>query len=434
MYIYIKKKEEREMGIIKLHFLSILLILSTLLLLLVNARTSNTKHSDIESFQFPISKVSKEGYGTLLTTDTIYGGQNGPVSSYRNISGNFFGMITPIRIGNTEINVLIDTGSSYLIIPKQGCQSCSLNKPFYEPSQYSTPIHCASNDCKSISRINDPCNMGQNNDRCYSPFAYSDGTKYIAEVTQDVLNVGNRAIKVIVGGIISDYGAKIQNMRFGIMGIGRSCPTCPPNLIDSISRSTGISNVFGLKLENNYNGIFTVGKPVVNAGETFSFTPINETIYREYVVNIDSISFDAFPINTFSSSKPVQLQSNINPTILDSGTGISYFTTEIYYSIVQMVSLYCSKSPTECSGLINNCFVFKNPLFVQRLPVLNILFSGGARLSVPPEIYTAKIQSNIHCTSFIRSPNHENLIGLSFMKNNYVLFDNENNQIGFLNK
>ncbi|KAF2074295.1 hypothetical protein CYY_004389 [Polysphondylium violaceum] len=345
-------------------------------------------------------------------------------------SGSEFGIVVTIKLNNVTQTLLFDTGSTLVIVPEKRCKSCTEFKTqFYEKGVDTETLKCYSETCNNTKTLPILCG-GIDKDICTFQITYSDGTKYICEMMNDYISILENKIPFVFGSIIADIGKQLPN-SYGILGVGRPCPTCPPTISDNISKYFNIPNILGVRINENYQGKVTIGDPFINGNhEKLSYTPMDSKRSYGYYVNPTKIEI------TKISNRSLILDSQelaLHYFLVDTGSSLTYFSPEIYDRTVRFIRYNCFID-FKCHNIYENCFLISVDRF-QLFPTIRITFKDNVTLEIPPEVYFTKIINGVHCIGIMRgaTPN-KSIIGLSFMRNNYIIFDKENQRIGFVEK
>ncbi|EFA83550.1 hypothetical protein PPL_02615 [Heterostelium album PN500] len=258
--------------------------------------------------------------------------------SISELSGNYIGIITSITFGNITAKLLLDTGSRMLVLPKENCKGCLIKKPYYVPTEKAQLIECSSKECMSITKTLNSCHDRESTGSCLAAITYADGTKWITQSYIDEVIINGSIIpNVLIGAIIGDIGTKQKSMNYGLLGLARcSGDSCLPTIVDSIIKFTGYKNMFGIRVEKDYSGKFTIGEPDLREGESIVYAPLIPSYNEKYFVMPKSIK--VLGIDRVVEV-PTQLMS---PTIVDTGSSISYFSPEIYDLIGNEIGDVCT--------------------------------------------------------------------------------------------
>jgi hypothetical protein len=255
---------------------------------------------------------------------------------------------------------------------------------------------------------------------------------------EENMNKNKAGTRVAFGCTINENNHFYLQEADGIIGLGPGKCTnyyiLKANLIGQLY-SEGIidSPIFSICLGLN-GGFITLGNGNQSSQtESAKFTPIYDKMF--YSVKLENIII---------LGQALQINNEIF-TVLDSGTTISYFPSDIFNRITNLIELFCSQND-KCIGVSYKkfsergiCFVLdKNSLeseFIRTLPDIILTFENNLQYKWTAENYIFNMTSLIHeqlkfCMGFVSWDSNEILLGTSFMHNHNIIFDNFNNRIG----
>jgi hypothetical protein len=205
---------------------------------------------------------------------------------------------TDIAVGSSgsTFRVLVDTGSSNLLLGAAGCDSCGAGGDGYKPE---TAVACASSQCRFCN--NSPgcteCAFQQPfcdaSARCGMGVTYGGGSSAVSGYLANdlVCGFGPTCVNTTISAITAESPARslASNMTGGLLGLAyeyNACnPTCVQTLFAGIVAATGMSNEFAICLTPNKGGRIDMG--VVNpasAGAPFKYTPITHEHWYNFAV------------------------------------------------------------------------------------------------------------------------------------------------------
>lgn len=192
-------------------------------------------------------------------------------------------------------------------------------------------------------------------------------------------------------------------------------------------------NVFSLCLSQQ-GGYFSMGEinSTFHLDNEIQYIPLQSSSY--YAVKINTITIDSDIIN-------VGVNTN---TIIDSGTTIAYFPGSISNRMDENIRKACKDKDcgtfTHLSDL-GECMSFRNTEHMEQaiklLPNITFEFANGVKYIWEPKDYvfnnsiTNKQQYQL-CVGYNQGSGGKVNLGSTWMHNREIIFDKENNRIGFV--
>lgn len=351
-----------------------------------------------------------------------------------------------IGLGNPPqtFNVQIDTGSSLFAVPMQGCKECSHGHNPYDPTKSSsgTVISCSDGNMCSKKQ----CYTGLAGS-CLFNVTYGDHSNIKGALIQDQATFQgistDISVKLVFGGILSELpnnGFQSSNVD-GIFGLayGSERMACLPNCVvppfDVMEKYAGIRDIFSLRLgehhQHSLDGVMTFGGVEPNQTSDPLYTPILEETY--YVVGFDDMEIGGVSIMT--------KRAHYGLTVVDSGTTFLILTKGVYASVKKTFQAHYCHLPYICSD--NNIFdhgkclssASVNISVINEFPKVSLVLEG-VKLTLDPSYYMERIPTihgDIYCLGMVDSGSDSiTILGDTFMKAFYIIFDRENKRIGFI--
>lgn len=358
-------------------------------------------------------------------------------------------------------SVILDTGSSMLAFPCDGCDKCGRHMdPLFKPSNSKTFEwqSCTNgNKCKSGA-----CNSDK---VCTYHQSYTEGSSISGKWFSDYIALGdsscaNPPVQVEMGCHTIETKLFATQKAAGIMGVAFGA-TGHPTVIEALfamgndSKSKLNSKIFSICLSSD-GGMMAVGGQNNNFHHETTlaaYTPITGNHYY-------SIKFDGMfrkPQNILMNNS--LLTQKLDGTwraagvIVDSGTTFTYLSSGLWSSFLKAVQ---KPQGNEFSNLVSSLradYCYKLPLGMKEDGVLeedikthlnNVFPSFLFELSTTnhivewlPSSYFFKHlsqgkPSGLYCIAVADNGSGDVVLGASFMIGLDTLFDRQNNRIGFV--
>lgn len=384
-------------------------------------------------------------HGRLLSDVVLF-----PVGGTANpfLAGIYF---TQISLGTPakEYFVQIDTGSDIMWLNCNPCTACPRSNALgmtlvpYDShtSSTSSPMSCKDPNCDYAVRItNAGCDQSQN---CGYTFRYGDGSTTTGYLVADTLiysalqsnsTLVNTQAKIIFGCGYSQSGDLLtsQNVVDGIMGFGQS----KLSVVSQLSSQGLTPEIFAHCLEGSDRGggLLILGN-VVEPGIVFTPIVASQTHYN---VNMRAISVSGIVLNVDSSAYDT---NNVQGTIFDSGTTLAYLVEPAYVAFVDAIIKGAPNDARLVSEQGTSCFVYSGSVD-DAFPLVTLHFEG-ADMNLKGSHYLIQQADLVnppiwcigwHPVSQSASVNGPRLtiLGDIVLKNQLVVYDLENQQIGWV--
>jgi len=359
------------------------------LLLLAAARTAS-------AMQFRVSR-SAAAYGTSTCTNW----QESTVSAV---------------VGRQALSLLIDTGSTALIVAATGCTTCGV-----------APLWNTANGGVSTSLLTGG-SFGDGSNRW-------TGAVYLTNVSLGTGGLPPTRMRVAAvtaqqGGAPFQANARCTSGQYtyqGILGLGPPANSWVPNT-DSWLAKAGIPAFAVSQCSATTGALFFSDFP-----STEKYTPASETAY--YSVTLNTVST--------SASQPVR--TSVTATLVDTGTTVNMLAGSAFGSVVRALDARNAVSPVlgaSASAFLTGSFCLGStsplPAVVahlnQRLPSLKLSFAGGMTLTAPAvggwlEAYADSRGRSVVCPALVQSIISQNVLGWPFLSVFTVVFNSTS--VGF---
>ncbi|GJD05795.1 Cathepsin E [Galdieria sulphuraria] len=252
-----------------------------------------------------------------------------------------------IKIGGTPFRVQVDTGSSTLAVPMEGCVSCRKTSSKYSSHLQSKTLGCS--ECSSSGA----CCANKMPQACGFFLRYGDGSGAEGALLVDQVQVGNASFVAHFGGM-------------GYPALGCT-PSCIEPLIDSMFRQSKIEqNMFSLCISVRGGHLVLGGYDSNMAASNISFVPMilssPPTFYAVSLggsirVDNEELSLDGF-----------------DKGIVDSGTTLLVISEQAFIQLKNYLQTHYCQVPGLCdyqhSWFDSASCVILEESHLQHLPTL----------------------------------------------------------------
>ncbi|KAL3693322.1 hypothetical protein R1sor_006973 [Riccia sorocarpa] len=342
--------------------------------------------------------------------------------------------------------VQVDTGSDLLWVNCKPCVRCpresNLNIPLnlYDPQGTSTGknISCMSSDCRTLASIS----SSQCVDRsCYYAFGYGDGSTTMGYLVEDVLTfstiVGNNTVKNATANIVFGCGFNQTGTSLttsdravdGIMGFGRQVLSVVSQLADGDFTTNEFAHC--LQGDTGHGGLFVVGD-IQETGLVYTPMVANQFHYN---VNLQRISVGDTMLDIDPDVFAVTSDGG-GGTIFDSGTTLALLADKAFDAFVNQLLAVVSVPYITIAD--TTCFEHSSRDVSSVFPSVTLYFEGGAQMQLKPENYLYRQQVSVSsqwCLAWSSSSSSGldlSILGDIVLKNKLVVYDIENEQIGWM--
>ena len=324
-------------------------------------------------------------------------------------------------------SVILDTGSHFAAFPCVGCASCGAHTdPPFDSSKSSTsrPLPCSA--CEGGVGRRPRCEDG----RCVFEQSYAEGSSWEAVQLEDVLWVGGPslsesddlqlggAVPLVFGCQRSETGLFPLQLADGILGLAMHDFGLMRHLV---ALNLAPANMFSLCFTDT-GGTFAIGgMDLRRHEEVLQFTPLASPS-GWFEVRIAAVYLG----DKLVSDDPAPFRAG-HGSIVDSGTTDTYLPSAVGPSFraawLEAVGEEYRHEARACSALC-----------LAGLPTLWLVFDNGARWAVAPGAYMEVEEGGAPGRRTPRIYLDEiqgAVIGANAMLNKDVLFDEQNQRIGF---
>lgn len=332
------------------------------------------------------------------------------------------GFAAKFKVGSQTFELTIDTGSGTLAVASKGCDNCSVS-PLYAPGS------------DAIDASSDDYLMGAWQGDVYSDTVTLEGVGQ--PVKMDVAAIDSQS------GFFKDGGCGFGTIPFapeGIVGFG------PPDLSTpatdafwtKLTASGAVSNVFAVELCSE-NGQLMIGgvDPVKGILQgPAEYTPLTNSLY--YSVALTDLKLSGKSLGYG--------ESDFGTAAVDTGSSVLVLPPDVFTLLASQIESQPAFSTIfdGHTGWLGTTKCWSAPSFSSaqidsELPPLTLSFPrvGGGTLSLelkatdsylPPTTSGGVVS---YCSGIFAGASGETVLGSAAMLGHMVIFDLEDNQIGF---
>ena len=386
---------------------------------------------------YPLKKISTN-IKTLHRKRRILDYSEKEDSFLENVYGdsyNLYYYYATLYLGHKKIpqTYILDTGSPTTTSPCNKCHSCGkhLNSP-YELDNDSDIIKCYTDKCSLV-----PSSVCSNH-KCGFSITYSEGSQLegfftMQEIYLEMINknpnLSTNSFKIPIGCTTKETHLFSTQLADGIMGLNNSGKSFVTLLFNQKIIS---KNLFTICFGQN-DGYFSIGEIDTSFHNSkIEYVPLFPGESNFYVqLNQIRIGEEIIPINNYRG-------------FIDSGTTISYFPNEIYDSMINSFKSICNNIPNKKCGKFRNvpglgyCGLFntkeeKEKALEEYWPNITLNFEGyNYTLRGIDYSYEYNDKEEGACLGFEGERTYKITLGGTFMHNHDIIFDKDNQRIGFV--
>ncbi|KAI7724558.1 LOW QUALITY PROTEIN: hypothetical protein M8C21_003320, partial [Ambrosia artemisiifolia] len=301
---------------------------------------------------------------------------------------------TKVKLGSPpkEFNVQIDTGSDILWMPLNFFDAAS--------SPTASMVSCSDRICSSNIKIAD-ASCSDEFDQCSYEFRYADNSGTSGHYMTDLLHFDT----------IPPWSSTLQRLSLSAQGI-------TPKVFSHCLLGDGTGGgklVLGEIVAPNM-----VYSPIVPSQAHYNLELQSITV-GEQLLSIDASAFAT---------------SDIQGTIVDTGTTLSYLTAQAYEPFVDAITAAVSQSATPISLKDMQCYILTSSSSIATIfPEISLNFAGNAPMIVKPEKYLVQgdpIEGGVPwCIGFQKASNGLTVLGDIVLKDKIFVYDLSRNRMGW---
>ncbi|KAL6548718.1 hypothetical protein OROGR_008484 [Orobanche gracilis] len=322
------------------------------------------------------------------------------ISGVRQGSGEYFARIGVGRSAR-EYYMIMDSGSDVIWLQCNPCAACyHQHDPIYDPSASSTykPLTCNSRECNSLAVS--ACRI----DSCLYQVSYGDGSYTVGNFATETVSFGSSGSVSNVALGCGHVNEGLFAGAAGLLGVGLG-PLSLPSQIRATSFSYCLVNrdsSSSSTLEfNSAQPPDSVLAPLLNNSFTDTY----------YYVGLTGISVGGRPVKIPAYLFEIDRDGR-GGVIVDSGTAVTRFPTEIYYLLQNAFASMTRDMPAAAGfSLLDTCYDLSSMVRVS-VPTVSFQFSGGNTLLLPPTNYLIPVDNEgKFCFAFAKIPGSMSIIG-----------------------
>ena len=349
-----------------------------------------------------------------------------------------------LYIGNSfhKQSYIIDTGSSITTSPcKPLCTNCGKHKnTYYDLQSITSILPCDSTECSTVSSH---CNERS---QCGFSITYTEGSElrgvYINEVIHFTPNTSSSTttnIAIPIGCTTKETHLFASQLADGIIGLSNA----NESIISTLYNKGIISkNIFTICL-SEHGGYFALSEvdTKYHKNSFITYIPLYNSDDPFYTVNIRKV--------TVGDRYSITLNVNKNFAIIDSGSTLTYMPVVYYNNIITYINEFicvdnaCGKPYTDTH--LGLCYEFISDInlynaVTTQWPSITFAFDNNVRFIWNAENYYYN-SSNVltngtslykACIGFVGTKEDRFILGANWMKGKDMVFDREQQRIGFV--
>eukprot|EP00920_Eleutheroschizon_duboscqi_P006976 GHVT01016197.1.p1 GENE.GHVT01016197.1~~GHVT01016197.1.p1 ORF type:complete len:822 (+),score=175.58 GHVT01016197.1:1111-3576(+) len=331
-------------------------------------------------------------------------------------------------------SVILDTGSSLLGFPCQGCSHCGTHiDKHFDVSSSETAEWMSCHDRKCFGQCQGSLH------RCSYKQSYSEGSSISGSYLSDMVAVGNldqhnAPVRYdYIGCHDRETNLFVTQRAAGIFGISFPKGFKQPTLLDVLFGQDAMLNsrVFALCVAEN-GGLFTVGG--YDAAHNRADSQGNSDVKWTSIVSHSSYRVALEGMEDSEGNVIADGKQQFGETVVDSGTTYTYLPPVVYKSFSTKMDKFCTvEHQCERQEGSRPCWRAENvDELEQFLPVFKLKFGDGVQVDWHPRSYLYLRSNQYWCEAVDDNHLPSTVLGMSFFKQKQIIFDREENRVGFV--
>ncbi|KAF7934941.1 uncharacterized protein EAE98_002986 [Botrytis deweyae] len=352
--------------------------------------------------------------------------------------------VISVKVGTPpqDVDLTIDTGSSDTWLVANTAASCTgvglSGKNGSALVLCETPYNPNASSTVELNITTDKFNI-----------EYVNGDKTKGPYIADTLVLGNATIKSFQMGLAND-----TNIQTGVLGLGypinEAADTMYPNIIDElVSQNLIGTRAYSLYLDSQDSAtgslLFGAVDTTKFVGELVGIDIVPQPIWNGSVL-YSSLSVELAAVGiTDQEGNSVNLTTSRQVVLLDSGNTLTILPTEVTDVMFKKFNAYddtnstgniylpCSLLNSSSSLTVDYLFSSSSASAIIKVPISELVFplTNPTYALYPEDTLPDLPFSGEACAFGIQSTNADyHLLGATFLRSAYVVYDLDNNQIG----
>ncbi|KAL8487997.1 hypothetical protein ACS0TY_023862 [Phlomoides rotata] len=389
----------------------------------IHSRSSLPSNTDNNYTDLTLSRLARDEarVHSILSDFTPEQLETPLISGIRQGSGEYFARVGVGR-PEKEFYMVIDSGSDVSWLQCLPCTDCyHQTDPIYNPSASSTykTLTCTSQQCTSLEIS--ACRT----DTCLYQVSYGDGSYTVGNFATETLSFGSTGS---VSGVAIGCGHHNEGLfagAAGLLGLGGGALS-----LTSQIKATSFS--YCLVNRDSTSSSTLEFNSVPPADSVLAPLIRNSLINTYYYLGLTGVNVGGQPVPM--SSKLFEIGGDgRGGVIIDSGTAVTRFRSEVYNSVRDAFKSMAKNLPAAATGfsLFDTCYDLSS-LTTVSVPTVSFRFAGEKTLSLRPSNYLIPVDKDgKFCFAFAPTSGSLSIIGNVQQQGTRVSYDLANKYIGF---
>jgi hypothetical protein len=350
-----------------------------------------------------------------------------------------------IELGNKKIRVQIDTGSSTLAVPMDGCQSCvkKANRYSFTEAPFARPVLCDSKQCAAhrcmvscpICSARGACCSPERPNECGFSLRYADGSEASGSLITDEVRWGELAANMTFGGILASSPNFERPEVDGILGMAYKSLACNPSCFDppfdTFVNKGLVDNVFSICMTGTGGKLMLGGFTPSVAKTPIKYVPLHLSDPAQY--------YRVKLTGEMRISDEIVAMPNFKTAIVDTGTTLIVMSTRTFAALKEHLERKYCHVPELCgedSWFQSGMCVSLSAADLAALPTLTFNIGGKLELVLNPADYMllySRGGKTYRCVGIMGMDGLGGMVvlGNTLMQRYVTVYDRANSRIGF---